>query len=73
MSNRARVLQLSSVCAVPTPERCTPQAETSPATGAELLFESVDLVRIRDGKILSWHVYCDSVPVLRSLGLMPEG
>ncbi len=44
-----------------------------PATGAALFIESVDFIRTRDGKIQSWHVYYDSVPMLQSLGLMPAG
>ena len=48
----------------------TPQG-TVPATGKEVVWESCDYVRAKNGKIVSWHVYQDSVPFLTALGLIP--
>ena len=48
----------------------TPQG-TVAATGKKVVWESCDYVRVKDGKIVSWHVYHDSLPVLAALGLMP--
>ena len=48
----------------------TPQGNI-PATGREVVWESCDYVRVRGGKIVSWHVYHDSVPFLTAMGLMP--
>jgi len=41
-----------------------------PATGKEVVWESVDYVTVKDGKITSWHVYHDTIPFLTQLGLM---
>jgi steroid delta-isomerase-like uncharacterized protein len=41
-----------------------------PATGKEVVWESVDYVRVRDGKVQSWHVYHDTIPFLTQVGLM---
>jgi uncharacterized protein (TIGR02246 family)/steroid delta-isomerase-like uncharacterized protein len=43
-----------------------------PATGKALVWESFDYIKLRDGKIASWHVYFDQVPFLEQLGLMPS-
>jgi ketosteroid isomerase-like protein len=48
----------------------TPQG-TVPATGKKVVWESCDYVRLREGKIASWHVYHDSLPFLSALGLVP--
>jgi ketosteroid isomerase-like protein len=46
----------------------TPQG-TIPATGRKVTWESCDYVRIRDGKIFSWHVYHDPTPFFAALGV----
>ena len=48
----------------------TPQG-TVPATGKKVVWESCDLVRVKNGKIVSWHVYHDTVPFLTALGILP--
>jgi ketosteroid isomerase-like protein len=50
----------------------TPQG-TVPPTGKKVVWDSCDYVRTRGGKIVSWHVYHDSVPFLTALGLLPAG
>jgi predicted ester cyclase len=47
----------------------TPQG-TIPATGKKVVWESCDYVRLKGGKIASWHVYHDSVPFMTALGLI---
>ena len=47
----------------------TPQGEIPP-TGREVVWESVDYVKLRDGRIASWHVYTDSLAFMTQLGLM---
>jgi ketosteroid isomerase-like protein len=47
-----------------------PQGEL-PATGREVVWESTDYVKVRDGRIASWHAYTDGVAFLSQLGLMP--
>jgi predicted ester cyclase len=47
----------------------TPQGPV-PATGARVVWESCDYIRVRDGKLASWHVYHDTVPFLTALGLL---
>jgi predicted ester cyclase len=42
-----------------------------PPTGKSVVWESVDIVRVSDGKITSWHAYFDQVAFLTQLGLMP--
>jgi ketosteroid isomerase-like protein len=49
----------------------TPQGSV-PATGKKVVWRSCDYVRVRGGKIASWHVYHDSVPFLTALGLLPQ-
>ena len=44
---------------------------TIPATGKKLVWESCDYVRVRNGKIVSWHVYHDTLPFMTALGLIP--
>ena len=46
----------------------TPQGEL-PATGRKVSWQSADIVRVRDGKIASWHVYHDPMPLLVQLGV----
>jgi ketosteroid isomerase-like protein len=49
-----------------------PDGREVPATGRELVWESVDWIELRDGKLVSWRVYQDNVPFLIGLGLLPE-
>ena len=49
----------------------TPEGEI-PATGREVLFESCDYVKVRDGRIASWHVYNDQLAFMAQLGLAPQ-
>jgi predicted ester cyclase len=49
-----------------------PDGNEIPATGREFVWESVEWIKLRDGKIASWRVYQDMVPFLTTLGLMPE-
>ncbi|MEA2511592.1 MAG: hypothetical protein QOJ59_1079 [Thermomicrobiales bacterium] len=49
----------------------TPQGDI-PATGRTIVWDSVDVVTIRDGKIASWHTYFDQMAFLAQLGLLPE-
>ncbi|MFL5823883.1 MAG: ester cyclase [Solirubrobacteraceae bacterium] len=51
----------------------TPDGQEIEATGREFVWDSVDWIKIRDGKIASWRVYQDTLPFLVGLGLMPEG
>jgi ketosteroid isomerase-like protein len=48
----------------------TPQG-TIPATGRKVTWESCDYVRLRNGKIYSWHVYHDPTAFFVALGLAP--
>lgn len=41
-----------------------------PATGKKVVWDSCDYIRIRNGKVISWHVYHDTVPFLTALGLL---
>ncbi len=52
-----------------TGPRHTPQGSIAP-TGNKVVWESCDVVRVRNGKIVSWHVYHDTVPFMTALGLM---
>jgi len=49
----------------------TPQGDVPP-TGRPVVWESVDVVTVRDGKIASWHTYFDQMAFLAQLGLVPE-
>ena len=40
-----------------------------PATGRRVSWQSADIVRVSDGKIVSWHVYHDPIPLLAQLGV----
>ena len=40
------------------------------ATGKKVVWDSCDYVRVRGGKIISWHVYHDTVPFLTALGVL---
>jgi predicted ester cyclase len=44
---------------------------TIPATGKEVVWDSVDWVKVRDGKVASWNVYEDQLSFLMQLGLAP--
>ena len=46
----------------------TPHGELPP-TGRAVSWQSADIVRVRDGKIASWHVYHDTMPLLAQLGV----
>src|SRR5262245_39814742 len=46
----------------------TPGGEVPP-TGREVRWQSADIVRVRDGRIASWHVYHDPMPLLVQLGV----
>lgn len=48
----------------------TPQGEVA-ATGKPVVWESVDYITVRDGKIASWHLYTDQLIFMRQLGLAP--
>ena len=50
----------------------TPQG-TIPATGRKVTWESCDYIRVRDGKVFSWHVYHDPTAFFTALGLAPGG
>jgi ketosteroid isomerase-like protein len=39
-------------------------------TGKKVVWESCDYIRARNGRIVSWHGYYDSVPFLAALGLI---
>jgi predicted ester cyclase len=41
-----------------------------PPTGKTIRWQSADVIRFRGGKIASWHVYHDQIPMLVQLGLM---
>jgi ketosteroid isomerase-like protein len=45
---------------------------TIPATGRKVSWESCDYVRVREGKVLSWHVYHDPGAFYAALGLAQE-
>ena len=47
----------------------SPQGEVPP-TGKVVRWQSADVVRFKDGRIASWHVYHDQLPLLAQLGLM---
>jgi ketosteroid isomerase-like protein len=47
----------------------TPQG-TVPATGKKVIWDSCDVVQVRGGKIASWHVYHDTMPMLTALGVV---
>lgn len=49
----------------------TPQGDV-PATGRPVVWESVEMITLRDGKIASWHAYFDQMAFLAQLGLLPE-
>jgi predicted ester cyclase len=45
-------------------------AGTIPATGRKIVWDSCDYLRVRNGKVVSWHVYHDSLPFLTALGVI---
>ena len=49
----------------------TPQGDVAP-TGRSVVWESVDFVTLRDGKVATWHTYFDQMAFLAQLGLLPE-
>jgi steroid delta-isomerase-like uncharacterized protein len=55
-----------------TGEFMTPNGPLPP-TGKRVVWESVDFIRVADGKIVSWHAYFDQMATAMQLGLMPAG
>jgi steroid delta-isomerase-like uncharacterized protein len=49
----------------------TPPGDVLP-TGRTVVWEAVDVVFLRDGKIASWHTYFDQMAFLAQLGFLPE-
>ena len=49
-----------------------PDGQAIPATGREVVWESVDWIKVTDGQVASWRVYQDTMGFLVDLGLMPE-
>ena len=47
-----------------------PQGDV-PATGNTVVWQSADYIKVRDGKVASWHVYNDRLATLEQLGLVP--
>jgi predicted ester cyclase len=43
-----------------------------PATNRRVTGRGTEIIRVADGKIVSFHLYYDQVEVLTQLGLMPE-
>ena len=43
----------------------------APATDNPIAFEEAGVVRVRDGRIASWHSYYDMLELARQLGLAP--
>lgn len=39
------------------------------ATGKSVVWDSCDYIKTRNGKIVSWHVFHDTIPFLTALGL----
>jgi predicted ester cyclase len=48
----------------------TPQG-TVAATGKKITWESCDYLRVKQGRVISWHVYHDPAPFLAALGVVP--
>lgn len=48
----------------------TPEGQLAP-TGLEVVWETVDFMKVRDGRVASWHVYTDNLAFLVQLGLVP--
>jgi hypothetical protein len=49
-----------------------PDGRELPPTGREAIWESVDWITLRDGRIHTWRVYQDTADFMASLGLMDE-
>jgi steroid delta-isomerase-like uncharacterized protein len=49
----------------------TPSGDIPP-TGRTVVWHSVDIVVLRDGKIFSWHTYFDQMAFFAQLGLLPD-
>jgi steroid delta-isomerase-like uncharacterized protein len=58
------------ITATHTGDMPTPSGETLTATGKSVTWDSVDVIRLRDDKVASWHVYFDQASFLAQLGLM---
>ena len=48
----------------------TPNGEVPP-TGRKVVWETCDVIRVKNGKVTAWHAYWDQVAFLTQLGLMP--
>lgn len=46
----------------------TPQGEIAP-TGRAVSWQSADIIRVAGGRIVSWHAYHDTLPLLAQLGV----
>jgi predicted ester cyclase len=46
----------------------TPQGEI-PATNKVITWQSADIVRTENGRIVSWHVYNDPIAIMAQLGV----
>jgi predicted ester cyclase len=42
-----------------------------PATGKKVTIRSVDMIKVKDGKVISWHVYFDQLSFMTQLGVGP--
>jgi predicted ester cyclase len=50
-----------------------PDGRVLPPTGKRVEIKGMELVRVRDGKIVVDNLYYDNLAVLTQLGLVPEG
>jgi len=53
-------------------EKLSSPAGDVPATNRRVTGRGTEVIRVADGKIVSFHLYYDQVDVLSQLGLMPE-
>ena len=49
----------------------SPQGDIPP-TGRPVLWVSCDYLKLRDGKVVAWHAYTDTMAMLVQLGLAPD-
>jgi predicted ester cyclase len=49
----------------------TPQG-TIPASGKRVTWDSCDYIKVRGGKLVSWHVYHDPASFYAALGVTPQ-
>ena len=64
------VLELE-VTATHTGPMATPNGMV-PATGRKLTLSSCDYIRVKNGKVVSWHGYFDNMVMMAALGLVPS-